>query len=479
ENDAALLHLGLIYDAFSQWHQAAQYLRQAVALKPSNSLAQKKLAEMLLLIGDTDAALMHAKKALSLDPEDSDPIHLIAIIHKTQGDMNTAIRFFEKCIEINPINGAAYGELVRSKKITTGDYGLIKRMEAQLAKGMPAASRSQFQFALAKAYDDLKEYDKAFNNLHQGNLLLQGQFSLSKFKRDVSKTKKAYKSVSIAQLRDSGNPSDAPIFVVGMPRSGTTLIDQVLSSHSLVHSLGESHEIELGGHDACKEAGLEYKPYTLPKISPDLVIKYAQRYLDRANADAPAARRIIDKMPANFFKIGHILTLFPNAKIIHSKRHPLDTGLSCYFQRFTASIHLEWSNDMAMLGEYYRGYADIMEFWKQRFPAQILDVQYEDLVNDLEKNVHRIIAFVGLEWEDACLNFHQSKRIVQTASLWQVRQPLYTSSVCRWKPYAKHLGPLVDSLGDILTETDYQALREAGLNKKRPSGWIRRLLSKH
>jgi tetratricopeptide (TPR) repeat protein len=478
DHDRVLISLGLIYDGFRQWHQAAEYFERAVALKPSNSVAHQKLAEMLLHTGNTQAALSHAKKAAKLKPKEGGNYQLLAIIHQTLGDKDKARQFLQKCIEVDPMNGGAYNELVKIRKVTREDGALIKRMEKQLEKGMASVFRNQIDFALAKAYDDLKEYEKAFEHLHQGNLLLKGEFELGDFKRTVRGIKKAYKSDSMLKLQDSGNPSRAPVFVVGMPRSGTTLIDQILSSHSQVESIGESQEIGFGASDACTEAGIEDKPSALPELSQELIKKYAQRYLDRAFAEAAGAQRIVDKMPSNFFQLGHILRLFPNAKIIHSIRHPLDTALSCYFQRFTASIYMEWSNDLAMLGQYYRGYVELMEFWKQRFPTKILDIRYEDMVQDVENNSRRIIDFIELDWEDACLEFYKSDRVVQTASLWQVRNPIYKSSVGRWQHYAKHLGPLVESLGDILTDEDYQALREEGLEAKRPRGWMKRVFAR-
>ena len=478
DNDRVLISLGLIYDAFRQWHKAAEYLQQAAVLKPSNSLAHSKLAEMLLHTGHTEAALSHAEKAMKLKPKEGGNYQLLAIVYQTLGDKDKARQFLEKCLDIDPMNGGAYNELVKIKKVTQEDSALIKRMEKQLEKGMASALRNQIHFALAKAYDDLKEYEKAFHHLYQGNLLLRGEFELGKFKRLVRDIKKAYRTISMLKLQDSGNPSHAPVFVVGMPRSGTTLIDQILSSHSQVQSIGESQEIGFGASDACEEAGIEDKPSELPQLSQELIKKYAQRYLDRAFAEAPGAQRIVDKMPSNFFQIGYILRLFPNAKIIHSVRHPLDTALSCYFQRFTASIYMEWSNDLALLGQYYRGYREMMEFWKQRFPTKILDVHYEDMVQDVEGESRRIINFVELDWEDACLEFYKSERVVQTASLWQVRQPIYSSSVSRWRHYARHLGPLVESLGDILTEEDYRALREEGLEAKRSLGWMKRVFAR-
>ena len=478
KNDRALISLGLICDSFRQWHQGTEYFQQAVTIKPSNSLAQRKLAEMYLYTGNTDAALTHAKKAKALEPKAAGNYQLLAIIYQTLGDRDKATEFLGKCVEIDPMNGGAYNELVKIKKIGKQDSALVNRMEKQLEKGMASTSRNQIHFALAKAYDDLREYEKAYHHLHQGNLLLQGEFPLSDFKREIKAIKKAYKSISMLQLQGSGNPSQAPVFVVGMPRSGTTLIDQILSSHSQVHSIGESQEIGFGARDACEEAGIENKTHALPELSQDLVKKYAQRYLDRVCAEAPDAQRIVDKMPANFFQIGFILTLFPNARIIHSVRHPLDTLLSCYFQRFTSSMYMEWSNDLSMAGMYYRSYVELMDFWKQRFPTKILDVEYEAMVQDAESNARRIIDFVGFDWEDDCMDFHKSKRVVQTASLWQVRQPIYTSSVSRWRPYAKHLEPLVESLGELLTEQDFQALREAGLEVKRPQGWMKRVFAR-
>ncbi len=477
-NDRALFSMGQLYASRQQWFKAIDNFNKVVELKPSNTQARLALSEMLLLTGQTETALIQAEKALSSEKRKPEIHCLLANIHQMMGHKEKSQKYLEKSIAISPEYAAAYTELVKTKKVNEQDMPLIRRMEKQLEKGMEASNRVNFHFALAKAYNDLKDYDQAFSHLHKGNLLLYGEFPLDDFRRKIKGIKKAYKSIDIGQLKDSGNPSTAPVFIVGMPRSGTTLIDQVLSSHSSVHSLGESMEIEFCSQDACEEADIEFTPYTLPQLDQALVKKYAQRYLDHALADAADAKRVVDKMPANFIKLGFILTLFPNARIIHSMRHPLDTALSCYFQHFRASVYMEWTNDLSMLGQYYRGYAELMAFWKKRFPGQILDVRYEDMTQDLENNARRIVEFVGLEWEEACLDFHKSKRVVQTASLWQVRQPIYKTSVARWRPYAKHLGPLVEALGDILTEEDYQALQEEGLDIKRPSNWLGRLFAR-
>ncbi|MCG8053183.1 MAG: sulfotransferase [Candidatus Thiodiazotropha endolucinida] len=467
-HDRALFGLGLLYFSYNRWHEAGTLLKQAIDRKPSNSNAHKYYAETCLYQGKLDEALKHGKKAVSLSPKNSSSYYALANIYQVLGKKEESLKQIEKTVTLDPKNGSAHYILANSKKYTSKDLPFIKNIEKKLESGMTADSRSHFHFALAKMYNDLKDPDRAFDNLSRANLILYNDFSTKKLKTELKEIKNAFNKKWSLDHRKNGNPSEVPIFVVGMPRSGTTLIDQVLSSHSLIGSIGESSEVRIGSEEACNETG-DYPPrICLAHLKPETIQKYSERYLERALIEHPNALRIVDKMPANFFALGYIYTLFPNAKIVHSKRHPLDTCLSCFFQRFTEASNMDWSNDLVALGQYYKAYLNIMDHWKANLPIEILDINYEDMVADLESNARKLIQFAGLEWEDSCLNFHKSKRAVQTASLWQVRQPIYNSSVNRWLPYAKHLEPLIRELGDVLSDEDYNLMHEAGLKLKRP-----------
>lgn len=468
KNEVALLGLALLNMTFNRWEEAKKLLKQVITIKPSNHVAVSKYAETCMYQDHMDEALKNAKKAISLSPSSADSYYVLANIYQILGNKKESLRQLEKTIKLDPQNGIAQYVLANSKKHTQNDLISIKRIEAKLETGMPPDSRSHFHFALAKMYDDIKDVENAFSHLKRANLLIFDNSSEKQLRISTKKIKKAYNKGWLNRHRNFGNPTEIPIFVIGMPRSGTTLIDQVLSSHSKVKSIGESIEIRTSAEDACREIRNHTAPACLTYLDDHTVNKYANRYLERALGDNQQTQRIVDKMPTNFFSLGYIYTLFPNAKIIHSQRHPLDIALSCYFQRFTENTRMNWSNDLNSIGKYYRNYIDIMNFWKSRLPIEILDIQYEDMVNDLETSSKKLLSFVGLDWENACLDFYKTKRAVKTASLWQVRQPIYNSSVNRWIPYTKHLKPLIEELGNILPEEDYQVIRDAGVDLKRP-----------
>ncbi len=245
-----------------------------------------------------------------------------------------------------------------------------------------------------------------------------------------------------------GSDSRKPIFILGMPRSGSTLIDQILTSHSRVSGAGEFVGIRsiLGRFlKANREGGPDY-PYTLADVTVDQLEEISGEYLRLLVEQAGDADFITDKMPNNAFHIGLIHMMFPEATIIYTARNPLDICLSCFFQNFTA-FH-DFSFDLRSTGQFYREHARLMAFWREIFPGRLQTVEYEKLVNNQEKETHRLIEDIcGLPWEERCLRFHQNKRAVNTASLWQVRQPMYQNSVSKWKKYAKHLEPLLEELG--------------------------------
>jgi hypothetical protein len=248
----------------------------------------------------------------------------------------------------------------------------------------------------------------------------------------------------------SGDASWSPIFIVGMPRSGTTLLEQVLASHSKVFGAGELEAFkELIGACASKQRIPPAYPDLMDSLSPDGIAELGQLYAERVRPMAPDVERIVDKMPLNFVFVGLIHLALPSARIIHIRRDPLDTCVSCFSLLFTGSQPFAY--DLAELGRYYRGYETVMEHWHRVLPPGVMmDVQYEALVHDLEGVSRAVLRHCDLEWEDACRDFYDTKRAIRTASLMQVREPLYRSSVGGWRRYAKHLKPLAEALrGDV------------------------------
>ncbi|MGV6826296.1 MAG: tetratricopeptide repeat-containing sulfotransferase family protein [bacterium] len=481
----ALLALGLISTSIWDWEKASAHFQNVVRIKPSFAPGHGYFAEALAMLDRTDEATKHIRKAISLEPKNGMWQKTLASIMELRGDKQGAIDALKASLKHNPDLGIAYLDFVSANKVKDPKDPIIRKMEKKLESPMPSANREAFHFALMKAYNDSKQWDKAFEHANMANLILRDGYSDEFHRNFVNENRKFFQSSWFSKREGLGNPSEIPVFVVGMPRSGTTLIDQVLSRHSKIGSIGESSEIETASFAAVQENGLDYSPKCLTQLDEQVFNQLADQYLLKATTPNPGCERIIDKFPANFFNLGYIHTIFPNAKIIHSMRHPLDSCLSCYFQRFTQSTLfaqsslIDWANDMESLGKFYRMYWQMMEHWKSVMPDHIIDIRYADMVQNLEATTRSALEFLGMEWEDQCLEFYKSDRTVHTASTWQVRQPIYTSSLARWKPYAKHLGPLAESLGDVLTDEDYNELEKAGLTVARPSRFsLKRLFGK-
>ncbi|MCR4299784.1 MAG: sulfotransferase, partial [Gallionella sp.] len=286
----------------------------------------------------------------------------------------------------------------------------------------------------------------AFPHFLEGNKLKRAtlDYDPDETARRIDSIMRNFDMATMDRLR-GGDPSHLPVFILGMPRSGTTLVEQIISSYPGVHGAGELSDLEAIMRR--NVAGAAF-PDNLPSLDQARLAAWGADYVAGLQRRAPDARRITDKMPANFFAVGLIHLMLPNAKIIHVKRDPVDTCLSCFFQLFRNGQ--EFTYDLAELGRYYADYARLMEHWRKVLPeGAFLDVRYEDIVADQEAQSRRLVGYCGLEWNDACLDFDKNRRAVRTASMTQVRQPIYRSSVERWRNYEKFLGPLFDTLGAL------------------------------
>jgi tetratricopeptide (TPR) repeat protein len=366
------------------------------------------------------------------------------------GQLDAACASFEKVMDIDPNNIMPHIFMARVRNLSYDDPSL-KRMEEEiehvdvlvLEKALP------LHFALGKSYDALQEYDKAFHNFVEGcrKKRAQVQYDATSF-ADICNGISGYLSrENIDRLRGAGNPSDMPIFILGMPRSGTTLVETIIANHPEVYAAGELDELLHIAEQPYTDAESLGYPSSVSDITQDDLTSMGSRYVECVCALADSVCHITDKNPFNFLALGLIHLILPNAKIIHVERNPLDTCFSGFTQLFNGNTQA-YSYDLAEIGGYYFNYARLMEHWRNTLPEDAFyELQYEELVADKEPQIRRLIEYCGLEWNDACLESHKSSRSVKTASITQVRQPIYTSSVERWRNYEKYLQPLINALG--------------------------------
>jgi tetratricopeptide (TPR) repeat protein len=307
--------------------------------------------------------------------------------------------------------------------------------------------RQQIHSVLGKLYDKSGAFDKAFENYRKSNALKQGLFDLQNHIRFIDKLISVHSKEFMASASRADTSTDLPVFIVGMPRSGTSLVEQILASHPAVFGAGELDDIRQISVALPSLLGVSSPyPECLERNNPHSLNKMVDRYVDRLREFSNNAAHITDKMPLNYLYLGLIDLLFPSARVIHIVRNPLDTCLSCYFQEFTTTN--SYAYDLESLGAYYKQYERIMEHWKNVLKIRMLEVKYEELVDDQENISRQIIDFCGLDWDDRVLRFYETKRSVATPSFDQVRQPMYRNSIERWKNYERHLGPLIATIRD-------------------------------
>jgi tetratricopeptide (TPR) repeat protein len=441
----------LVHDQ-DRLEEAEVLLFEATQKAPDKSDAWCQLGTIYTEQAKSDLAEAAFHRALEIDTNCADAHTGLANLKLEAGMINEAVAGLKEAIEIDPDNLGARFHLTQAQRVTVGDVNLAV-LEAKAASNehLSVEKRISLHYALGKAYDDLKEYDKAFPQFIEGARLKRGKLSYSADADDVRTQRiiEVFSPERYQSLQGGGSPDTSPVFILGMPRSGTTLTEQIIASHPDVHGAGELKDLlEIVQQTI---PGLDPTPYpdNLLSIHRDNLALRGQMYVKKLRQHNAAARFITDKMPANYMAMGMIPLMLSNAKIVHVKRHPVDTCISCFMRLFNR--HQDATYDLAELGRHYMNYHRLMDHWKSILPAGcFLEVQYEDIVADMESQARRLIDYVGLEWNDACLEFHKNERSVRTASVTQVRQPIYKSSVERWRHYESYLGPLLRELAPIL-----------------------------
>jgi tetratricopeptide (TPR) repeat protein len=405
------------------------------------------LAHSHRLLGEGEEAEKAYRKALVISPENKRLKTLLGEVLIDLGRIKEGAAFFRDVLAEDPQNIGAIVGLASAREAGDQD-GDLERFEFALRDGkLEPEKRAALHGALGQIYDHRKQPREAFLHFMKANELEKSDFSLAAFRRQIDDTIALFTPFFFMSKTGFGSDSERPVLVVGMPRSGTTLTEQILSSHPLIEGAGELPDIRKL-HDSVSHRGRWHDMMTA--LTDERCKELAARYLAELDRHSRTAHRVVDKMPHNFLTLGFIALLFPKARIIHCRRDPMDNCVSCYTHRFNKAHG--YSTDMKTLGLYYREYRRLMEHWRKVLPLKMFELDYEEMIADQEAMSRRLIDFVGLEWDDACLNFHETERTVRTLSRWQVRQPIYKSSVQRWRKYDEFLGPLKESLGDLFQE---------------------------
>ncbi len=448
-----LYTLGSILLEQKKWSDAADIYIKLSQLKPKEEMAWVGLGNAQSHVGDCDSAIFAYKKALQIKPE-APGVHMAyAHMLKTVGRHNEALAAYRMAILQKPDLGEVYWSMANLKTFKFKESE-VEEMKAQLKKTtLSDQSRVHFNFSLGKAYEDDKDYDGAWHFYHQGNQLQRTlvEYDPVDFELHLQAIKEVFSADFINKHKVSGNMAEDPIFIVGLPRSGSTLIEQILASHSQVEGTSELHNI---GSIAYATAKYRHDGKTYPQTMKELLKRdwrgYGKEYLDQvAHHRVSNTPFFIDKMPNNFSHIGLIKLILPNAKIINTRRHPIDSSLGAYKQLFASGQ--SFSYDMLELADYYNNYIDIMQHWHEVFPGEILDVHYEETVTNLEQQVRRILDYCKLPFEQSCINFHKTNRHVKTASSEQVRQPIYKSALGLSQKYEKHLDLWHEELASVIS----------------------------
>lgn len=479
----ALNALGNLAISKRQYEAAIEYHTRAVEIAPRNAAALNDLGNALVLAGEPQRAIPCLQKALKIAPRLrpalfnlarayrnlNDCEKSLAILRKVEGmagdegahriDLmleravtlsqigrwDEAAALFRAVLKVRPADPKAIDGLATCHLATPANNDLSYVRAALEAPRLTPLQRGVAHRAAGKILEDLGSYDQAFDHFRQANEVSGVRFDMERHTNFVAGSMRLFTRTFFEERRGFGHLSQQPVFVVGLPRSGTTLVEQILASHPKVAGLGELPDIE---RSLLKASALPFGSARFLEWIRDApaatVMKEARSYLATLAARCGPRPRAIDKMPHNLLVLGWIALLFPNARVIHVVRNPLDVCVSCYSHHFSEAH--AYSNDLRTLGEYYRSSETLMQHWSATVPLAFLDVRYEDVVENLDRSSRNMIEFLGLEWDSSCLDFHRTARVVQTPSRWQVRQPIYNSSIGRWRRYERHLQPLFDGL---------------------------------
>lgn len=424
---------------------ALSYLESLYAEAPENLRYLLSLGWARYRAGQSQRAILDFDMVLEQSPQSVEAHYGRARALVDAGQAGEAKLWFHRTISLSPDHAGALRELANLKDLNPSDMAFHHLSGALEDPTVPAARRAVLEMAAGASHINCKSHKDGIVHYRRGNLLKDVAFDIEAYRGFVDELITTFDADHFAHIPDYGSASDIPVFVLGMPRSGTSLVEQILASHSAVHGAGERENMfQLADELGERLNDSRSYPGCVENLTIETSQGIAEDFLRNLRRNSPKALRIVDKMPGNFHHVGLITSLFPNARIIHCQRDPRDTCLSIFFGDFVGSH--PYSYDLNNLGLYHREYERLMAHWHEVLPGRILNVPYEGVVENQEEWSRKMLAFCGLDWESACLEFHKTQRNVRTRSNVQVRQPIYRSSLARWKAYQDDLEPLLDGL---------------------------------
>lgn len=436
-------NLGSVLRILGRVAQSEASIRRAVAGNPTAIDYQANLGLTLLMLGRTREAQACFSEVLEVVPEHIQALVGTGNVARMEGRFADAEALFKRALVINHDLPSVWATLASLRKMTVADVDWLAGAEELVTSGVTTTDEISLRFAMGKYWDDVRDFERAFESYQRANRLLKG---FARSYNDVGRASfvedmiRIYTRERVEELRVGRCSSAQPILVVGMPRSGTSLVEQIIASHPAARGAGE-----LG---FWTEVLFEHAASICRDVLPEPLRKQlAKRYLEVLAEHGGDAPRVVDKAPVNSEYLGLIYSVFPDVRIIYMRRNPIDTCLSCYFQYLSPA--LSYTMDLADLAHYYRTHHRLMAHWRTVLPADtLLEVPYEELVADQEGWTRKILDFIDLEWDPRCLDFHSARRPVLTSSSWQVRQRIYSSSIERWRNYEQLIGPLL-GLADL------------------------------
>ena len=447
-------NLGNCLRRLGRMYEAEAHFVRAIELKPEYAVAHFNLGVLLQDREEFERAIAEYRQATAHRPDFVEALNNLGSCLRMQGFVDEARTVFERILELRPTQIEAHCNLAQYKTYRVGDPQIEQFLsQRHRLESLPHEGQVRYWFTVGKMLEDIGRHDESFAAYAQGNrakheLTPWDEAAHLDLQRRIIATFSRERLARHAVTSTAEGPT--PIFIVGMPRSGTSLLEQVLATLPGIHGAGEITWLSETLHDAAKDFGAsDFKfPESLESAGDAQLLELGRLYIERIRELAPDSSHVVDKLPDNFQHIGLIHLMLPNARIVHAMRDPMDSCFSCFSRLFIAN-NLGYTYNLGAVGRYWVSYHELMAHWRQVLPeGRILDVPYESMVSDFENQARRLVEYLGLPWDERCLGFHNNRRVVKTASVAQVRRPIYKTSVARWKHYEAHLGELFEVVKD-------------------------------